>query len=131
MYTSFNNTSEALSLPDMIQSLEKCFISHPTINNEAMGYICVRYASIYMQYFNMALSSNHNNDDNGTSSSSSITIANNLLQLATKLLFSLASYNNASTEHISILHLCYELASLLHTRSSSFFYVRYSWKETK
>eukprot|EP00956_Cyclotella_meneghiniana_P028069 scaffold64495_cov38-Cyclotella_meneghiniana.AAC.1 len=117
---------EALYLPEMIQSLENCFTSqHSTIiSNEASRYIRVGYASLYMQYFNMALSSiHHNNDDNyETTSSSSRTLvtANNLLQLATQLHFSFVSCNNASTEHISILHLCYELASLLHTRSLSY-----------
>eukprot|EP00956_Cyclotella_meneghiniana_P040040 scaffold185308_cov46-Cyclotella_meneghiniana.AAC.1 len=116
------NTIEALSLPDMIQSLENCFTSqHSTIiSNEASRYIRVGYASLYMQYFNMALSSiHHNNNNNYETTSSAIVTANNLLQLATQLHFSFVSCNNASTEHISILHLCYELASLLHTRSSS------------
>ena len=46
---SNNNTIDALSLPDMIQSLENIFTSqHSTICNEAMRYIHihVRYASL-------------------------------------------------------------------------------------
>jgi hypothetical protein len=37
------------------------------------------------------------------------------LHLATQLHFSFVSCNNASTEHLSILHLCYDLSSYLRT----------------
>lgn len=37
------------------------------------------------------------------------------LQIATQLHFSFVSCNNASTEHLSILHLCYDLSSQLRT----------------
>ena len=41
-------------------------------------------------------------------------LRSDLLQVATQLHFSFCACHNASTEHLSVLHLCYELASRLH-----------------
>lgn len=57
-----------------------------------------------MDYFNAALS---------MESDESIT---QTLQMATQLHFSFVSCNNASTEHLSVLHLCYDLSAVLLTR---------------
>ena len=94
-------------LPDTIHSLEQT-ITSKSIPSQVQRYLRISYAPIYMQYFNDALSnpSIKNNDES----------ISNILKLATQLHFSFVSCNNASTEHISILHLCYELASLQHTR---------------
>ena len=54
-----------------------------------------------MRYFNATLS--QENDD----------IIKQTLQMATQLHFSFVSCNNASTEHLSILHFCYDLATML------------------
>jgi len=40
-----------------------------------------------------------------------------VLKLGTQLHFSFVSCNTNSTEHLSILHLCYDLSSLLHNRA--------------
>ncbi len=42
---------------------------------------------------------------------------NDILKLATRLHFSFLSCNNACTEHLSLLHMCYELAGMLHTHA--------------
>ena len=95
------------TLPETIHSLELT-ITSKSIPSQVQRYLRISHAPIYMQYFNEALStpSQRNNDESISS----------LLKLATQLHFSFVSCNNASTEHISILHLCYELASLQHTR---------------
>jgi hypothetical protein len=100
------------SLPKTIQILEAAFISN-SISSEAQRYLRVGYASIYMQYFNAALASPNSTESND--------VLSNLLKLAMQLHFSFVSCNNASTEHLSILHLCYELASSVHTRAITFF----------
>jgi hypothetical protein len=92
-----------ISLPETIESLEMTLTSS-TIPNETQRYIRVGYAPVYIQYFNMALTQNSD--------------VSNLLHLATQLHFAFVSCNNASTEHLSILHLCYELVSILHRASS-------------
>eukprot|EP00804_Cyclotella_cryptica_P005915 CCRYP_000183-RA/>CCRYP_000183-RA protein AED:0.00 eAED:0.00 QI:324/-1/1/1/-1/1/1/183/551 len=99
----------------IIQSLEQCFTSRNLISSEVQRFMRVGYASIYMDFFNEALASpsikgsQEKNDE-----------ISNLLKLATQLHFSFVSCNNASTEHLSILHLCYELVSVLHTRALSY-----------
>jgi hypothetical protein len=97
-------------LREIVQQLEHSFTS---INGETQRQLRVGYASIYMEYFNAALSS--------PSIKSSPDEISNLLKLAMQLHFSFVSCNNASTEHLSILHLCYELSSLMHTRAMSYF----------
>jgi hypothetical protein len=103
------------SLPKTIQMLEASFISN-SISSETQRYLRVGYAAIYMKYFNVALASpavknsNESNDE-----------ISNLLKLAMQLHFSFVTCNNGSTEHLSILHLCYELTSLMHSRATTFF----------
>lgn len=58
-----------------------------------------------MQFFNATLSV-----DNKESLSQA-------LKIATQLHFSFVSCNNVSTEHLSILHLCYDLATMQRTRA--------------
>ena len=58
-----------------------------------------------MHFFNATLS--QENDDS----------IKQTLQMATQLHFSFVSCNNASTEHLSILHFCYDLATMLRTNA--------------
>ncbi|KAL9185168.1 hypothetical protein ACHAXT_002945 [Thalassiosira profunda] len=90
-------------LTDLVSSLEDCFASAKHSPNETQRYIRVGYAALYMEHFNVSLG-------NGSDVSE-------LLELATLLHFSFASCNNASTEHLGVLHLCYELSGVLHTRA--------------
>lgn len=86
------------SMRDMIETIEQ---------TSSFNEIRVSYAPLYLEYFNTALpSSLHNNDK-----------IIDILKLATGLHFSFLSCNNACTEHLSILHMCYELAGLLHTHA--------------
>lgn len=92
------------SISNLIQTIEQSFASDKTMSNEIQRYLRVGYASLYMDHFNSALSSSSGSND--------------LLKLATQLHFSFLSCNNASTEHLSILHLCYELSALLHMHAT-------------
>ena len=111
---NLQQNSEQNAISTMIESLEQWFTTCNVISSEVHRFMRVGYASIYMEFFNEALSlpsttsSPENNDE-----------TSNLLKLASQLHFSFVSCNNASTEHLSILHLCYDLASLLHTRALS------------
>lgn len=88
---------------ELVQSLEQLFLSN-SVSNEVQRYLRVGHATCYIKYFNEVLSSSPANETRSQ-----------ILKLATQLHFSFLSCNNASTEHISILHLCYELSSFLHT----------------
>ena len=86
------------SMRDIIQAIEQ---------NSSCNEIRISYATLYLNYFNTALpSSLHDNEK-----------IDDILKLATRLHFSFLVCNNASTEHLSILHMCYELAGLLHTHA--------------
>lgn len=81
---------------EIIQAIEQ---------NPSSNEIRVSYAPLYLEYFNAALAQ------------SDAEKINDVLKLATRLHFSFAACNNACTEHLSVLHMCYELAGVLHTRA--------------
>jgi len=79
----------------LVPSIEQIFCSKE-LSNESQRYLRVAYSTLYMQYFNATL-----NDEN----------TNETLHIATQLHFSFVACNNASTEHLSIIHFCFDLAS--------------------
>lgn len=85
------------SMRDMIQTIEQ----NPSSND-----IRVSFAPLYLEYFNIALAQH-----------SDIAKINDILKLATRLHFSFVACNNACTEHLSILHMCYDLAGVLHSHA--------------
>ena len=85
----------------LIPSLESTFASTKQISNELQRYLRVGYSNLYMDFFNATLSME------------SIDSINHVLRLATQLHFSFVMCNNASTEHLSILHLCLDLSNAL------------------
>lgn len=106
---SLRDEKEDSAVANAIHAMEKLFaLRQPnTISNETQRYLRVGYSSLYTDFFNSSMSLALKNDDDISS----------LLQLATQLHFSFVSCNNASTEHLSILHMCYELTGLLHTHA--------------
>ena len=79
----------------LVPSIEQIVCSK-ALSNESQRYLRVAYSTLYMQYFNATL-----NDEN----------TNETLHIATQLHFSFVACNNASTEHLSIIHFCFDLAS--------------------
>ena len=73
--------------------------------NELQRYIRLGFTELYLTYLNMALSSKAVSDDE-------------LLRVCMQMHFGFVSCDNASTGHLSILHLCYELIGKIHTQSS-------------
>ncbi|KAL7551899.1 hypothetical protein ACHAWF_015105 [Thalassiosira exigua] len=89
-----------------IADLEKAFASEG-LSNEEIRYLRVGLAPLYMKSFNSCHSLV--SDDSGSE----------VLKLATQLHFSFAACNNASTEHLSILHLCYDLSASSYARATT------------
>ena len=87
------------------QSLET-LLSSPSISNEAKRAFRLGCTNFFINYFNTALLAIQ--PSNGPD-------RNRILSLATNLHFAFVSFHNASTEHLSILHLCYELAAAIST----------------
>ena len=86
-----------ISMRGMIQTIEQ---------NPSSNEIRISFAPLYLEYFNTALSQH-----------SDIDKINDILKLATRLHFSFVACNNACTEHLSILHMCYDLAGVLHSHA--------------
>jgi hypothetical protein len=74
------------------------------ITNEIGHYLRTSYLNVYLNYINASLL--HSNSNNGSSSNAK----KEILHLAMQLHLALSVSHNASTEHLSILHLCYDLA---------------------
>ncbi len=105
-YARFNETAmdmnNILSM-DKLQSLMDNFenmISDKSIPSETSRFLRGGMLTFYTNYFNAILSQRGNDDD----------IQNSVLNLASKMHLSLVSVDHGTTEHLSILHLCYELA---------------------
>ena len=82
----------------LISSIERIFSTEKVLV-KSQHFLRVSYALLYMDSFNAAHSLNNEEG------------IRQKLNLATQLHFSFVSCNNASTEHLSILHLCYDLSS--------------------
>jgi len=89
---------------DFVETVEK-LLADPLLSNEASRSLRLGYSNLFINFFNTALSSNVDRS--------------RILSLATNLHFAFASFHNASTEHLSILHLCYELAATTSSTSTS------------
>lgn len=85
---------------EQLQSLETLLAS-PALSNEAKRSLRLGQTNFFINYFNSALQPSNSPD------------RNRILSLAMNLHFSFLSFHNASTEHLSILHLCYELAAAI------------------
>jgi hypothetical protein len=111
LYAPWNEKStDVNALPSASKFRELMFnfeamISDKRIPGEICRYLRVGMVTFYTNYFNTILS-NTNNDNNSTAKAKT-----EILGLAAKIHLSLASVDHGTTEHLSILHLCYELAS--------------------
>ena len=85
---------------EQLQSLET-LLSHSSLSNEAKRSLRLGCANFYINYFNTALRPGNSPD------------RNRIISLAMNLHFAFVSFHNASTEHLSVLHLCYELAAAI------------------
>ena len=86
-----------------LQSLET-LLSSPSLSNEAKRAFRLGCTNFFINFFNAALQ---------PSAPSNSPDRKRILSLAMNLHFAFVSFHNASTEHLSILHLCYELAAAI------------------
>ena len=109
----------------VILNLEAYFVAPPTttstppIPTETQRFIRAGYSQYYINYINTLLQQQKslldtNNDDDDEKKAGKVGI-DHLIQIVTNLHFAFVTCNNASTEHISILHVCYDLAVHLRT----------------
>ncbi len=88
-------------------------ISSSSLSNEVKRYLRVAFTNIHINYFNATLSTLH-----GTGNVISANETRKaVLSSATQLHFAFCASHNASTAHLSVLHLCYELISIIHQSS--------------
>ena len=95
-------------------TLEETVFGSTNLSNEVKRHLRVGYTNLHFNYFNAVLST----IDNGVHALHAKQIREMVLASATQLHFAFCSSNNASTEHISILHLCYELINAIHRTNS-------------
>lgn len=86
--------------------LEETIFSSKSLSNEIKRHVRVGYTNLHFNYFNTMLAA-----AKGQKQHQQQNVQELVLQSATQLHFAYCSSNNTSTEHLSVLHLCYELAS--------------------
>lgn len=84
--------------------LEDTIFGSKSLSNEVKRHLRVGYTNMHFNYFNTMLTAARQPPQQQN-------VQELVLQSATQLHFAYCSSNNTSTEHISVLHLCYELAS--------------------
>lgn len=87
-----------------VQTLEESILPS-TKPNELQRYIRLGFTQLYLRYLNHVLATKEVSEED-------------LLRLCMQMHFGFVACGNASTEHLSILHLCYELIGKLHSQSS-------------
>ena len=97
---AFNNTNQFMPATIMERPVQELDSILHTLTNEQQRYVRVGFMKLYLNYFNAAL---RNSPDDITTKA--------VLTCATHLHLALCACSHASTEHVSLLHLCYELAN--------------------
>ncbi|GKY92750.1 hypothetical protein MPSEU_000245000 [Mayamaea pseudoterrestris] len=87
------------------------FGAESPLSNEAKRYLRVGYTYLHMNYLNATLAELKTKC--GSSPEDDAT-RDEVLAIATQLHFSFCACHNASTEDLSILHLCYDLVGAMH-----------------
>jgi hypothetical protein len=103
------------ALESAVQKLQDDILGNSSFSNELRRYLRVGYMHLYINFRNAALKAvlpiNANSADNATTTATN----KRLLGMCMELHFAFCECHNASTEHLSILHLCYELVAFMHT----------------
>jgi len=89
------------------------------LSNERKRYLRVGYTNLHINYFNATLAESHGNTKSGDGADDAAAKkrSEDVLSAAMQLHFSFCACHNASTEHLSVLHLCYELIRDIHRRT--------------
>lgn len=97
---AFNNTNQFMPATIMERPVQELDSILPALSNEQQRYVRVGFMKLYLNYFNAAL---RNSPDDTTIKA--------VLTCATHLHLAFCACSHASTEHVSLLHLCYDLAN--------------------
>jgi hypothetical protein len=103
------------ALESSVQKLQDNIMGNASFSNELRRYLRVGFMHLYINFFNAALKAAPDNDANSADDASATATNNRLLGMCMELHFAFCECHNASTEHLSILHLCYELVASVHT----------------
>jgi len=97
----------------LYDELNDTVFSSTSLSNELKRYLRIDITNFYFNYLNAVLS------DIGSINATCTATYEKLLNTAMQLHFAFCTSNNGSTEHLSVLHLCYELASAVHQGNNS------------
>ena len=92
-------------------NLQETVLESNSLSTATTRHLRVGFTNLHFNYFNISLSRR--------SSSIDKIVYDSILNSATHLHFSFCGSNNASTEHVSLLHLCYDISNILMCRSTS------------
>jgi hypothetical protein len=94
-------------------TLEETVFGSSSISNDVKRLLKIGFTNLHFNYFNAMLS--NLGDATGAQKQE---VREMVLNGATHLHFAFCACNNASTEHLSLLHLCYELINVIHQTNS-------------
>jgi hypothetical protein len=97
------------SLASAVQKLQDDILGNSSFSNELRRYLRVGYMHLYINFLNATLATVPVNPADANA------MKERLLGTCMELHFAFCECHNASTEHLSILHLCYELVAFMHT----------------
>jgi len=97
----------SISELDVLKVKIENVLSNDKLSHQVRRYLRVGYLPFYITYFNAALQETENP-----------TLYEQVVAVATQVHFALVSCNNGSTEHLSILHLIYDLVVTMHSTST-------------
>ena len=98
---------------DLIDWEQSIFVDNSGFSNEAKRYWKMGNVTLYMHYLNSVLMDLPNHNPKEVEA-----LREAVLKTAMELHFAFLSCSMASTEHISVLHLCYELVAVMHSRAA-------------
>jgi hypothetical protein len=98
--------------------LEETVLASSSLTNDMKRHLRVGYTNLHFNYFNAVLSA-IGNGANGLATANVQQVRELVLNSATQLHLAFCASNNASTEHLSVLHLCYELIHAMHQSASN------------
>lgn len=107
-------------LESAVQKLQDDILGNVSFSNELRRYLRVGYMHLYINYLNAALAAvpNDNANANDNALDAATATKERLVGTCMELHFAFCECHNASTEHLSILHLCYELVGSVHTTAA-------------
>ena len=112
-----NLSSSQAQISNAYKNLAETVFSTQNLSNEVKRCVRIGYTNLHFNFFNAILLKSAG-DGSEEARRLQQPIREMILDSATQLHFAFCTSNNASTEHLSLLHLCYELIQAIHRYSS-------------